>query len=591
MTEPIHVLLVAADRHSRALVVQAIDATGRARLTVAESPGEARILLNAYRYGLVIATNLGIPPWLSIDVIPVDRSYEAMFIGGYWEDDFVRECGRRRLHCVRVPCASDTLREEIAKALSSVVMARQAGSDTPGPGQAVVETRKPAGRIDEQRLQTVGEKPVVDVGSEVLNFVFATMKIDDGWSVRESRSFTWWGHRLAQRIWAEPVRLSRDHHIVRIHAETAMLRDVPDTPEMRAGLAHLNTFMHLNALTWSPDTRAVRLHAAACFHPGNREWLQSLFVAAVGLQSADAHIKADGLARLLGGELDVSGHPGSGARHEPDDMLNVIASLFAPQGAGASPWTEPDFTAAADMTPRPWVLANGDATGLTAEFPFTGDVPAAIAGRAETALLTASSTERHPQLGSGLLLRLQLPINFPKDNGSSAALTLNLLEATEMTDTHTLGAWCLGPALADRSDSHSLNFVSFVPAVAYRKGLLDVLAMDMAIRVRWVVRAFLGDVPATASTSEQLAGALRRASSPENLERSRAAYRAGADVIAAERAELAREASKTKELWDTRPRQDQVQCWACRAPLTVTAEMRGKKVKCPRCGTRQALPG
>jgi hypothetical protein len=226
----------------------------------------------------------------------------------------------------------------------------------------------------------------------------------------------------------------------------------------------------------------------------------------------------------------------------------------------------------------------------SSEFQFTGDIPAAIADRAETALLTASSTERHPQLGSGLLLRLQLPINFPKDKGSAAALTLNLLEATEMTDTHTLGAWCLGPALADRSDSHSLNFVSFVPAVAYRKGLLDVLAMDMAVRVRWLVGAFLGNAPATVSTPAQVAEALRTASGPENLEQSQAAYRAGADAIAVETAELAREAAKTKELWDTRPREDQVQCWACRAPLTVTADTRGKKVKCPRCGTRQALP-
>ena len=58
MTETIHVLLVAADRHSRAFVMQAIDATKDTRLTVAESPGEARTLLNAHRYGLVIATKV-----------------------------------------------------------------------------------------------------------------------------------------------------------------------------------------------------------------------------------------------------------------------------------------------------------------------------------------------------------------------------------------------------------------------------------------------------------------------------------------------------------------------------------------------------
>lgn len=98
MGETTRVLLVAADHPSRTFVAHVIDEIGGTGLTVAGSPGEARTLLNAHRYGLVIATNLGIPPWLSLDVIPVEHAYEAMFIGGYWEDDFVRECERRRLH-------------------------------------------------------------------------------------------------------------------------------------------------------------------------------------------------------------------------------------------------------------------------------------------------------------------------------------------------------------------------------------------------------------------------------------------------------------------------------------------------------------
>jgi DNA-directed RNA polymerase subunit RPC12/RpoP len=33
-----------------------------------------------------------------------------------------------------------------------------------------------------------------------------------------------------------------------------------------------------------------------------------------------------------------------------------------------------------------------------------------------------------------------------------------------------------------------------------------------------------------------------------------------------------------------------VRCWACRADIEVTHENRGKKVKCPRCGKKQAVP-
>lgn len=373
-----------------------------------------------------------------------------------------------------------------------------------------------------------------DVGPEVLEFLFGVMKIDDAWSVREPRGFSWWGHRLAQRVWAEPVRLSYDHHVVRLHAATAVLRDVRDTPEMRARLATTNRSMHLGALTWSPESRRIMLHSAACFHSGTRPWLQPLFLAAVGLQVADAHIKADGLARVLGGEPDVSAHQRSGPRREPDDLLNVIATVVAPAGAGSSPWAEADFKATADMNPRPWVLANGDADGITAEFPFTGDLPAAIAGGAETALLTASSTDRHPQLGSGLLLRLRLPFNVSQKQGSDLAWMLNALETIEETNTHTLGAWCLGPTPPGRPDAHSVTFVSFVPAAAYRKGLLDVLAMDMAIRTRWVASTLLGDRDTNRRTPAQFDEALRRALRPERLDELRRVFSLGAEAIRAE---------------------------------------------------------
>lgn len=34
-----------------------------------------------------------------------------------------------------------------------------------------------------------------------------------------------------------------------------------------------------------------------------------------------------------------------------------------------------------------------------------------------------------------------------------------------------------------------------------------------------------------------------------------------------------------------------IRCWMCKAPLPMSPETRGKKVKCPSCGTKQRLPG
>src|SRR5688572_7121861 len=55
-----------------------------------------------------------------------------------------------------------------------------------------------------------------------------------------------------------------------------------------------NMLMSLGALVWSEQSKKLFLHSAACFHAGNAPWLRLLFLAAVGVQVADAHIKADG---------------------------------------------------------------------------------------------------------------------------------------------------------------------------------------------------------------------------------------------------------------------------------------------------------
>jgi hypothetical protein len=58
--------------------------------------------------------------------------------------------------------------------------------------------------------------------------------------------------------------------------------------------------------------------------------------------------------------------------------------------------------------------------------------------------------------------------------------------------------------------------VSFVPTAAYRKGLLDVLAMDMAIRTRWVA-GLLGGHAGHGTSAAELGGVLRRALRQERL--------------------------------------------------------------------------
>src|SRR4051812_16528811 len=49
--------------------------------------------------------------------------------------------------------------------------------------------------------ETMEEGP--DAGSDLVDRLAASLQLDDQWCVRAGRSFTWWGHRLAQQVWAD----------------------------------------------------------------------------------------------------------------------------------------------------------------------------------------------------------------------------------------------------------------------------------------------------------------------------------------------------------------------------------------------------
>ena len=171
-----------------------------------------------------------------------------------------------------------------------------------------------------------------DPGLQAIEFIYRKMRIDDEWSIREPRGFTWWGHNLAQRVWAEPARMSAGFAVYRVHAETALLRNLEEQEDLSAKLALFNQMASLSAYVWDPAARRLALRCSIYVHAENLAWLQKILGAAVGIQAADAHIKV-GLATMLRGEPDISAHPRSGPRNEADDMLGVI-EMFAADGKG-----------------------------------------------------------------------------------------------------------------------------------------------------------------------------------------------------------------------------------------------------------------
>ena len=108
------ILLLAAEPPARLLILKAL---GRPQVTLAYTALEARTLLGAYTYRLVIVTNLGMPPDHAVSVVPLDHSYPVIFISGFFNDDLRRQCTLKRIRCMDAPFSVKELRDAITCAL------------------------------------------------------------------------------------------------------------------------------------------------------------------------------------------------------------------------------------------------------------------------------------------------------------------------------------------------------------------------------------------------------------------------------------------------------------------------------------------
>ena len=155
----------------------------------------------------------------------------------------------------------------------------------------------------------------------------------------------------------------------------------------------------------------------------------------------------------------MSHHPSSGPRPDMDDMLNVIDLLYAPEGKGASPFTAAHFEAAAHLQPAPWREVHTMAASLKAVL-HAKQWPDA------TGILLATAEQRHPQLGSGLLLLLNIPTSHARELILSLSHELNAAEARDWARAYFYGAWCPG-----QDPYPGLTFAGFLPAQCCRPGL------------------------------------------------------------------------------------------------------------------------
>jgi len=318
---------------------------------------------------------------------------------------------------------------------------------------------------------------VSDPGLAVVEHLYKQMQIDAQWSVRQERGFTWWGDRLAQRVWASSGEERVGDSVWQVHIETDLVREVHSHPDPFPALAELNRLASLSACVL--ENRSVRRHASVSVTENNLPFSKELAIHAMSLQVSDARAVAQWLTGHVRAVEDLSHHPLNGARPMPDEMLGVSQLYQRKREDGV--WTPPiDFIGVANAANRCWLSATAGMHSFTAELPFGGD--AAGAGGADdaaTALFQTWTDKPHPVFGTGALLLLKLPGEYD----SRAANFLNVAD-TLAPDCHQLGAWC-------HRDDWGLAFASFLPALVFQRGgpyatnLFESLVWHSASRALW----------------------------------------------------------------------------------------------------------
>lgn len=320
----------------------------------------------------------------------------------------------------------------------------------------------------------------VNLGIESVQKVYEILQVDDEWAVWDDDGFSWWAQDFRQRIWAEPGVEDNGETIFKIHAVTDFLKDITDDHMPEEKLAVLGKLASTYGQIWDVLDQKVKLWTSFYVHEQIAEWAVPLFAQASILQVVDAQIRAEMAANLLGGRTDASPHPLQGVRTAPDDMLNVVERVFRPLGEKACLWAHTEeFEEAARIISGSGAYANGGSTGITSEFPFGDD----------TAMVTFETRQPHPQLGNGLLIRLNLPIQLPVNRANRLSVALNSLECASFVRSHFVGSWCV----AELNGSFMPVYVAFYPNALYRPGLVLNLLMGSGLRARWVREEVLPD--------------------------------------------------------------------------------------------------
>lgn len=315
----------------------------------------------------------------------------------------------------------------------------------------------------------------MNAGKETVEWLYKNqLQVDEQWSVKTERGFTWWPYRHAQTITStDEVKGPDGTPGALVGVRTQVLCDLDLTDHLAAGINDLaregaNT---MSGLVYDEKTRSLELCSLVPVHDDTREWMQQLISIAAVLQIGEAQALSSTLMKRyrVGGVEATSAHPTSGKRPTPDEMAEIARLLIIPMGAVPCAWTAEEFRETVDqcMQGPPALLATSGGDGFTVELPYGPDASS----------LCQAECDTHVGLGNGLRVTQSFLLSKASDaEGARFALHMNATELAGNTVGYGFGSYFYREGL--------LCFSTFFPNFIHKPGLLPNLYFAAAQRTR-----------------------------------------------------------------------------------------------------------
>lgn len=329
-------------------------------------------------------------------------------------------------------------------------------------------------------MRDSAESSHLDVGPAVLQQLYQGLLIDNQWSERAERSFEWVGYRLRQIVSASRSFQEHDLTLTRVSSRVPVIQNVrANEPQVLGVLAKINRCAIGCSYVYDREAKSISSTLGGIVHEATMSFRPKQIMDFIACQLSQCESECDWLAAEVEGDVSQSDLHGAGSRSEPDDILNVLDSIFGSDNGEPSHFRDAfEFEAieqAARMVPNVATLG-GSAEGIALEVPFG----------TSTCLGRLHGDYIHPRLGRGLGVSLLLDA-YPEPDIARLSNMLNTREAQGEHPHQCFGAWGARRHQA-RPDVFFLGHSWFIPNRMYRQGLALDAAYGIVGRARWANR-------------------------------------------------------------------------------------------------------